>query len=440
MRRDARATRTKPIPSVASLTHFRSPRLDSYIVDMPSAARIRDLLLASTLLVTAAASAAPPAFTIVDLGTLGGAESVAFGVNELGDVVGWSLTRGGQQHACAWYDGVGTDLGTLGGTASRAWAINDAGTIVGESLLAGGSGDANFKAFIVDGGPMTMLPGLGGSWSVGYAINQAGVITGTARNAQQQEKMVRWTNGQITNLGPLTTQQRSRGYGINANGAIAGWGYTPLGGPNDSLLYSPPINDIIQIGGFGQFQNSEAYDVNDVGIVVGNSSPGSGNWTAALWYPEAITTPVIVGSVDSFEISEFYDINNGDIADTAIAVGRAYTFEQTPEPSHAIYFDGTTLYDLNDFLPEGTEGYLFEAREVNDSGQIAATLFVNGGFRAVLLVPAVALAGDLDGNGAVDAADLSSLLGAWGGAGAADLDGDGTVGASDLAVLLGNWS
>lgn len=47
---------------------------------------------------------------------------------------------------------------------------------------------------------------------------------------------------------------------------------------------------------------------------------------------------------------------------------------------------------------------------------------------------------DLDGDGAVDGADLARLIGAWGGAGPADLDGDGTVGAADLAMLLSSWT
>lgn len=48
---------------------------------------------------------------------------------------------------------------------------------------------------------------------------------------------------------------------------------------------------------------------------------------------------------------------------------------------------------------------------------------------------------DLDGNGAVDAADLSVILGAWGatGSSAADLDGSGLVDGADLAALLGAW-
>jgi hypothetical protein len=48
--------------------------------------------------------------------------------------------------------------------------------------------------------------------------------------------------------------------------------------------------------------------------------------------------------------------------------------------------------------------------------------------------------GDLDGDGVVGSADLTILLGAWGGgAGPADLNSDGTVGAADLTILLGNW-
>lgn len=46
---------------------------------------------------------------------------------------------------------------------------------------------------------------------------------------------------------------------------------------------------------------------------------------------------------------------------------------------------------------------------------------------------------DLNGDGAVNAADLALLLGDWGGS-AMDLTGDGTVNAADLGVLLGAWS
>jgi glucose/arabinose dehydrogenase len=52
----------------------------------------------------------------------------------------------------------------------------------------------------------------------------------------------------------------------------------------------------------------------------------------------------------------------------------------------------------------------------------------------------VANPADLDGNGIVDAADLSILLGAWGSAGPGDLDNSGGVDAADLSILLGAWT
>ncbi|MCH2143593.1 MAG: hypothetical protein MK082_00440 [Phycisphaerales bacterium] len=49
--------------------------------------------------------------------------------------------------------------------------------------------------------------------------------------------------------------------------------------------------------------------------------------------------------------------------------------------------------------------------------------------------------GDINGDGAVDGADLTILLGEWGTANAvADLNGDGTVDGADLTTLLGNWT
>jgi predicted carbohydrate-binding protein with CBM5 and CBM33 domain len=46
---------------------------------------------------------------------------------------------------------------------------------------------------------------------------------------------------------------------------------------------------------------------------------------------------------------------------------------------------------------------------------------------------------DLDGNGVVNGADLTQLLGNWGGSGAGDLDDDGIISGSDLTILLGSW-
>lgn len=46
---------------------------------------------------------------------------------------------------------------------------------------------------------------------------------------------------------------------------------------------------------------------------------------------------------------------------------------------------------------------------------------------------------DLDGDGIVGAADLTILLGQWGGPGTGDFNGNGIVDAADLTTLLGQW-
>jgi hypothetical protein len=51
----------------------------------------------------------------------------------------------------------------------------------------------------------------------------------------------------------------------------------------------------------------------------------------------------------------------------------------------------------------------------------------------------VACPADLNGDGEVSAADLSALLGNWGGTGTGDVDGSGQVDAADLSALLGAW-
>ena len=65
---------------------------------------------------------------------------------------------------------------------------------------------------------------------------------------------------------------------------------------------------------------------------------------------------------------------------------------------------------------------------------------ISGDTAFYLVSPPLPCPADLNASGAVDAADLSILLGAWGATGgASDLNGDGAVNAADLSILLGAW-
>ena len=93
--------------------------------------------------------AAGPQYVVTDLGTLGGDNSAAYGVNNLGQVTGYAdLTNDSARHAYLYSNGAMTDLGTLGGTVSYGYAISNAGHVTGYSVFPSG----NFQAFLASMG------------------------------------------------------------------------------------------------------------------------------------------------------------------------------------------------------------------------------------------------------------------------------------------------
>ena len=77
-----------------------------------------------------------------DLGTLGGSHSLGNGINNSGQIVGYSDTIGDTATHAFVFDSTGMhDLGTLGGTSSQGYGINNSGQVVGYSgTTAGGPG------------------------------------------------------------------------------------------------------------------------------------------------------------------------------------------------------------------------------------------------------------------------------------------------------------
>ena len=110
------------------------------------------------------------------------------------------------------------------------------------------------------------------------------------------------------------------------------------------------------------------------------------------------------------------------------------SFSQTTPLDPPLTFTDQPL-DLPTVLPPGGVAHLLF------SGSIASVT-VGAGINATIVADAAALLdpADLNGDGAVNAADLGILLGAWGSSGPGDLNGDGIVNAADLAIMLGAWS
>jgi probable HAF family extracellular repeat protein len=130
----------------------------------------------------------PPGGTLQDLGTLPGfirPFSQAYAINDNGQIAGRSGQAGSNRaptHPFLYDKGTMTDLGSFGGVEAAAFGINDRGQVVGASDLPAPPGSDISHAFLYADGVLTDLnPLLGGSTeSVAYDINNLGQIVGGA--------------------------------------------------------------------------------------------------------------------------------------------------------------------------------------------------------------------------------------------------------------------
>lgn len=203
-------------------------------------------------------------YQLIDLGTLGGPDSVIFGgtgeFNNLGMVSSCATTSvldpnypninpyfsapGDSyiQHTFLWKDGVLSDLGTLaGGTSSCGQWISDTGLIVGGStngLIDPQLGVPEIRATLWLGGKPFDLGTLGGNESVAFAVGNFGEVAGGAANniadsnasfflaSATQVHAAIWRYGAIQDLHTLGEGTDSMAYLGNNRGQVAGMSFT----------------------------------------------------------------------------------------------------------------------------------------------------------------------------------------------------------------------
>ncbi len=154
-----------------------------------------------------------PRYTITDLGPADSPFSQATWINDYGVVTGVEATPDGSQNAVVWFWGAQFDIGKpgLGGSNSAAGGVNQIGQIIGAAETAakdpyrenfcGFGTDHQCLAFEWDFGVMAPLRTLGGTNSTFGAINNLGEIAGIAENGHHDPSCPK--TAAVNGTGPL---------------------------------------------------------------------------------------------------------------------------------------------------------------------------------------------------------------------------------------------
>ena len=169
---------------------------------------------------------------MIDLGTLGGRNSIASAINDDEVIAGSSETASGETHATIWQNGQIIDLGTLGGNYSVARGIDNRGHVVGSSTRRSGV----MHAFLWTGAEMIDLQkdqnGIDNQnkvFGIATDINDADQVVGQGQFRKGQDtRAFLWEKGILTDLGTLGGSIGSA-EGINQLGLVVGFSSTPAG-------------------------------------------------------------------------------------------------------------------------------------------------------------------------------------------------------------------
>jgi probable HAF family extracellular repeat protein len=334
------------------------------------------------------AAPAAPRYTVTDMGNLGGEESVAYAINDQGQLVGGADTgvrgRDGEfvTSIYLWSQGVKHKISALPGRHYYATGINDKGQIVG-AYSARPEG-AIYIPFLYDHGAVHLLGVLhrsGGplAISAAQAINEEGMIVGISNG-----EAFTWKNGRMLGLPMPHGFTMTTAFAVNDHGWSAGSGVGPGGAffRSHALLWRDgKVTDLGTLPGYGDI---EAHGINNAGQVIGWANRrlpgGSPLYRAFLWQNGRMRD---LGTLPGINDTRANAINNqGDV------VGRIVGHVARKGDERACLWRGGHLSLLNAAIPPHSGWVLEEALAINDHGWIIGNGKHNGVARAFLLRPA----------------------------------------------------
>jgi probable HAF family extracellular repeat protein len=191
-------------------------------------------------------------------------------------VAGWADTSAGVSNATLWTRGKSSDLAALAplaGSSSVAYGINDSGQVVG----AWGT-NASSRPFLYSNGMVTALPEPGDFTTSGCearGIDNNGLIAGICADANGNGHLVLWNNGTVADLGSVGSiggVEDIESMSMSSNGEIAGWAAT-----GTAFVYSN--------GKITSPSNFWPSAINDNGQIVASGSDATNGEAALLLTP-----------------------------------------------------------------------------------------------------------------------------------------------------------